>query len=75
MDRIDMIDIHKMIFIYNALQEGWIIKKINNDKYEFKKAKDDLTEEVYLDQYIRKFLMYNMSIENLFKKDNNGDDK
>ena len=31
--------IQKMIFIFNALESGWIVRKVEGDKYEFKKHK------------------------------------
>ena len=34
---IDTEKIQKMAFIYKALDNGWIIRKINKNKYEFSK--------------------------------------
>lgn len=53
----------KMIFIYNALEEGWDIKKIN-EKYIFSKNHSD-QKEVFLDNYLRNFLDNNLSINNI----------
>ena len=30
-------NINKMMFIYNALQDGWTIRKVSDDNYEFTK--------------------------------------
>jgi len=70
-NRFDKSDIQKMIFMYNAIQDGWTVMKINDTKYEFKKLKENVSEEVYLDQYIRKFIKFNISIDNLFRKNQN----
>lgn len=53
----------KMIFIYNALEEGWDIKKIN-EKYIFSKNHSG-QKEVFLDNYLRTFLDNNLSINNI----------
>ena len=60
---IDNIMMQKMVFIYNALENGWDIKK-NNEKYIFSK-KHEGKKEVFLDSYLRQFLENNISIENL----------
>ena len=36
-NEIDSITMKKMAFFYNALQDGWSIKKIKGDKYVFTK--------------------------------------
>jgi hypothetical protein len=56
--------IQKMVFICNALNDGWTIKKINNNKYEFIKNKDILIKkEIDIEEFIKD----NMNIENLKK--------
>jgi hypothetical protein len=60
---IDNINLQKMIFIYNALENGWHIKK-NNDKYIFIKNHEE-KKEVYLDSYLRKFLETNIKTDNI----------
>ena len=44
----------KLLFIYNALENGWEIKKSGN-KYIFKKE-NNKDKEVYLDSYHDKFV-------------------
>ena len=44
----------KLLFIYNALENGWEIKKLVN-KYIFKKENNE-DKEVYLDNYLDKFI-------------------
>ena len=55
--------LQKMIFIYNALEDGWDIKK-SGDKYIFLKHHEG-KKEVYLDTYLRQFLETNISINNI----------
>lgn len=61
------VDLQKMIFIYNAVQNGWKVKKMSEDKYIFKKSKDEASREVYLDEYVSNFLKNNVSIDNIFQ--------
>ena len=50
--------LHKMIFIHNALDKGWCVKK-NNNLYIFTK-KHENKKELYLDNYLKKFIKENM---------------
>ena len=54
-------DIQKMVFIYNALNDGWTVKKINKDKYELKKDNENIKKEIILDECIKKYVKYNIS--------------
>jgi hypothetical protein len=51
-------NLHKMIFIHNALDNGWTVKK-NNNLYIFTK-KHENKKELYLDNYLKKFIKENM---------------
>jgi hypothetical protein len=66
---IEMLELQKMIFIYNALKTGWGVKMISNQKFEFKKVKTNVKKEVLLDDYLKNFIEYNLNIENLHSKD------
>lgn len=59
----------KMIFIYNALLEGWSVKMVGKDKFEFEKNKEHIKKEVDLKDYLKKFIMYNINIDNIMKSD------
>ena len=63
-DEINHIKLQKMAFIYNALEDGWTIKK-KNDCYIFKKNHEG-KKEVYLDDYLRRFMNDNFSLEKIF---------
>ena len=62
---LEMLELQKMIFIYNALKTGWSVKMLPNNKFEFKKTSSNTTKEVYLDDYLKKFIEYNLDVENL----------
>jgi hypothetical protein len=56
---ISQIQLHKLIFISNALNEGWSVNK-NNDKYIFRKNHDN-KKEIFLDNYLENFIYKNIS--------------
>jgi hypothetical protein len=60
-NNIDIISIQKMIFIYNAILSGWTVKMIDNDRFEFIKSKDNISKEVYLNNYLQKFIKENLT--------------
>ncbi len=60
-NNIDIISIQKMIFIYNAILSGWTVKMIDNDRFEFIKNKDNISKEVYLNNYLNKFIKENLT--------------
>jgi hypothetical protein len=62
-NKIDCILLQKMIFIYNALEKGWGIKKKNN-LYVFTKNHEG-KKEVLLENYLKKFMMENLDINKL----------
>ncbi len=68
-NQIDAVCVQKMVFIYNALNDGWEVKKKGDNKYIFKKNQNELSEEVKkeinLDDYLRKFIQFNLNIDNL----------
>jgi hypothetical protein len=60
--KLDNFTVQKMIFINNALESGWSIKKVE-EKYIFSKRHEN-KREVYLDSYLENFLNTNMKIQN-----------
>jgi len=67
--KIDNITFKKMTFFYNALEDGWNIKKIKGDKYVFSKNHEG-KKEVFLNSYITDFLKSNMDTNKLIIHDN-----
>lgn len=61
--KIDIIKLHKMAFIYNALENDWKVKK-NGDCYVFTKNHGG-KKEVFLDSYLKKFISHNLNIDTL----------
>lgn len=60
---INMLTIQKMTFFYNALEDGWEIKKYKN-KYIFTK-KHEGKKEVFLDDYLKRFIKTNFDINKI----------
>jgi hypothetical protein len=50
-----------MIFIYNSINKGWKVHKKENS-YIFSK-KHENKKEVFLDDYLKKFILENYNIE------------
>jgi hypothetical protein len=61
--KIDPITLQKMAFVYNSLEKGWSVKKHKN-LYIFKKNHEG-KKEVYLDEYLKRFMKENLDINNL----------
>ena len=54
-------DLSKYIFIMNAIEDGWSVKK-RNDMYIFSKQKGkekQVYEEKYLEKFIKKYFKIN----------------
>ena len=56
-------EFNKMLFIYNALQSGWEVKK-KNDNYIFNK-KHNNQKEIYLESYLSNFVHHNFDISSI----------
>jgi len=60
---INYLTLQKMTFLYNALEDGWEIKK-NDNKYIFVK-KHEGKKEVFSDNYLRRFIENNFNINQI----------
>jgi hypothetical protein len=67
--KLDSLELQKMIFIFNALEEGWQIKK-DNDKYIFIKQHKN-QQEIYLDKYLDDFIKNNLNVNFTISNINN----
>ena len=56
-----MITFQKMNFIMNAIETGWSVKK-NDDNYIFTK-KHEGKREVFMSDYLEKFIDKNMKLD------------
>lgn len=54
-------DIQKMLFIFNALNDGWTIRKLNDDKFELYKDNENIKKEIILEECIKKYIKYNIT--------------
>jgi hypothetical protein len=67
--RIEDLDVktkNKMIFIYNALEDGWNIKKMNNS-YIFTK-KHLGKQEIFQDDFLTNFISEGLNIDKICNK-------
>ncbi len=60
---ISMIQLQIMGFLYNALEDGWSIKKREN-KYIFTK-KHEGKKEIFNDSYLEQFMKQNMNLNHI----------
>ena len=61
--KIDCIKFNKMLFIFNALEEGWTIKK-KEDSFIFIKNHEG-KKEIFLDSYLTKFMQSKFDVNKL----------
>ena len=57
--KIDSIFVQKLLFLYNALENGWELKK-HNEKYIFTKLHEG-KKEIFHDSYLHQFLENNLN--------------
>ena len=62
---IDNIKFHKMMFLFNAINNGWTVKK-RNKSYIFKK-KHENKEEIFEEKYLHTFMNSNLDMNTLHK--------
>lgn len=63
---IDNTKLQKMIFIYNAIEQGWEIKMNEQNIYTFSK-KHENKKEIFNDNYLLEFIKNNIKINDLNK--------
>jgi len=64
--KIDNTRFQKMLFLYNAINDGWTIKK-KNESYIFIKNHEG-KKEILLDSYLLSFIKGNFDLSNLLSK-------
>ena len=67
----EIIHLQKMLFVFNALLSGWTVKMVGDNTFEFKK--DRKNQEVNLDNYLRTFVIQNLSVDNISTISNKND--
>ena len=63
--KVDTIKFQKMLLIFNALEEGWCIKK-RNSAYVFTKNHEN-KKEILDDSYLMKFMKTNLDLTKLIQ--------
>jgi hypothetical protein len=53
-----LVDFQKMVFIYNAINDGWIVKLLDDGRYEFRKNSDLIYSNDCLDTYLNNFIKF-----------------
>ena len=61
--KIEMVQLQKMAFLFNALENGWTIKK-KESCYVFSKNHNG-QKEVYLDSYLKRFMVSNLDLNKI----------
>ena len=60
---VDSITLQKMVIIYNAIQDGWEVKRKNNNYIFIKKHEGK--KEVYLDNFLKNFIKTNVDFDKI----------
>lgn len=63
--KVDKVTFQKMLFITNAIDKGWSVKK-SDDNYIFTK-KHENRKEIFKENYLEKFLFSNLSNDEILK--------
>ena len=62
--KVDVIKFQKMIFLYNAIEQGWNVKK-RDESYIFTKNHES-KKEVFENSYLLKFMKSSLDINKIF---------
>ena len=63
---IDNVKFHKTMFLFNAINDGWTVKKKNNS-YIFKK-KHENKKEIFEENYLHSFMRTNIDMNTLLNR-------
>ncbi len=62
--KIDAIKFQKMLFLFNAIEQGWSVKK-RGESFVFTKSHEG-KKEVLEDSYLKKFMKANLDLSKIF---------
>jgi len=62
-DLSSMVDFQKMVFIYNAVNDGWNVKLLPTGNYEFTKNDHKVTSDICMDDYLKDFIRFYMQLK------------
>lgn len=60
-----ILKLQEMIFIYNAIKDGWTVRMLEDGRFEFQKERKKITSDVCMDSYLQNFIKYYMRIDKL----------
>ncbi len=63
---VDSKSVQIMVVLYNAVEDGWVVSKIGDRRYQFRKPTENVTQEVFEDDFPTNFLRSFVSIDNFF---------
>lgn len=63
--KIDTIQFQKMVLLFNAIEDGWTVKR-RNESYVFTKNNEN-KKEVLQDSYLIKFMKTNLDLNKIIK--------
>jgi len=55
--------LQKMIFIYNAITDGWAVKMLEDGRFEFQKERKKVTSDVCMDSFLQSFVKNYMKLD------------
>ena len=56
-----------MIFIYNTLINGWTVKMLDNNRFQFTNSNKDIRKKYLSKTFLKDFIDKNMDIEESLK--------
>ena len=60
----------KMIFIYNTLQNGWSVKMVEKNKFEFTNRNKEIKNQYFSEDFIKEFIKKNINEKGIENTDN-----
>lgn len=51
-----MVKLQQMILIYNAVIDGWTVRMLKDNRFEFQKDRKKVTSDVCVDGFLKNFL-------------------
>ena len=60
-------ELYKMIFIYNTLVNGWTVKMLDNNQFQFTNSNKEIRKKYLSKTFLRDFIDKNMNIEESLK--------
>lgn len=60
-----ILTIIKIIFVYNALNDGWKLNILSNNKYEFTKPISKINADINNIIFIKEFINKNLNISHI----------